>query len=257
MTCRKSPFNGFPFPLDSRSPPLGRNITSHLPAQVAMSAKRPARRDALTSPGAFLISGRSIVSTAGTARLSARWERWSAAGRYKRGQFTVTAFIAAGGGFCFWGKLRMISSTTRDQLTDIVIDVVLPCSIIASFQMEMTAGILRASFQALLAALGIQVLYWVLNLFLYKRYPPDEQTSCKYATMVTNASFIGIPVVTALYGAGGTLLASIFVLPQRIFMWAYGLPMYTKVEKKRSRKENPHPSLYSQHLHRTGSDGPV
>lgn len=158
-------------------------------------------------------------------------------------QLQLLLLLAAG---FVLGKLRMISSTTRDQLTDIVIDVVLPCSIIASFQVEMTAGILRASFQALLAALGIQVLYWVLNLFLYKRYPPDEQTSCKYATMVTNASFIGIPVVTALYGAGGTLLASIFVLPQRIFMWAYGLPMYTKVEKKEAAKKIlTHPCILS------------
>lgn len=144
------------------------------------------------------------------------------------------------------GKLGRISPATRQQLTDLIIDVVLPCTILSSFQMDLSPQILRSSFQALAAAFGIQLLYWVLNRFLYRRLPPDQQISCKYSTMVTNASFIGIPVVTALYGPQGTLLASIFVLPQRIFMWACGLPMYTRVEKKDAvKKILTHPCILS------------
>lgn len=98
-------------------------------------------------------------------------------------QLQLLLLLAAG---FVLGKLRMISSTTRDQLTDIVIDVVLPCSIIASFQMEMTAGILRASFQALLAALGIQVLYWVLNLFFSVKISIPLENTGVYSVFATS-----------------------------------------------------------------------
>ena len=144
------------------------------------------------------------------------------------------------------GKLGRIASATREQLTDLILDVILPCTILSSFQMDLSPQILRSSFQALAAAFLIQLLCWGLNHLLYRRLPPDQRISCRYSTMVTNASFIGIPVVTALYGPQGTLLASIFVLPQRIFMWALGLPMYTQVKKREAvRKILTHPCIVS------------
>lgn len=160
-------------------------------------------------------------------------------------EMQLELFLLLAVGF-FLGRKGMISSATRDQLTDIVIDIILPCSILSSFQMEMSADILVSSAQVLLAAFGMQLLYGLLNRFLYRRFAPDEQAACKYSTMVTNASFIGIPVVSALYGQTGMLYASIFVIPQRIFMWAYGLPLYTAVDKKNiAKKIVTHPCVLS------------
>ncbi|WP_290155335.1 AEC family transporter [uncultured Dubosiella sp.] len=72
-----------------------------------------------------------------------------------------------------------------------------------------------------------QGLYWILNRFLYRTWGNGEQICAKYATMVTNASFIGMPIAQSLYGATGLLFASISVLPQRVLMWSYGLSLYT------------------------------
>ena len=47
--------------------------------------------------------------------------------------------------------------------------------------------------------------------------------------MVSNAGFIGMPVAAAVYGNLGLLYASVFLIPQRIFMWSYGLSMFTTV----------------------------
>lgn len=146
----------------------------------------------------------------------------------------------------FLGKRGFLNENTRAQLTDIVVYIILPCSIIKSFEMDLSAEVLRSTFQVLLAALGIQILYWILNHILYRGFPEEEQTACKYSTMVTNASFIGMPIASALYGSEGLLYASIFVLPQRIFMWAYGLPMYTQVQKKDIvKKVLLHPCVFS------------
>lgn len=146
----------------------------------------------------------------------------------------------------FLGKKKMLNGVVRSQLTDIVLYIILPCSILKSFEMDLSAEILLSTLQILLAAFGIQILYWVLNQFLYRTFAPDEQLACKYATMVTNASFIGMPIASAMYGSIGLLYCSIFVIPQRIFMWAYGLPMYTAVAKKDIwKKVITHPCVFS------------
>ncbi len=146
----------------------------------------------------------------------------------------------------FLGKKGLLNTGTRDQLTDIVVYIILPCSILKSFEMDLSAEVLQSTFQVLAAALGIQLFYWFLNCFLYRRFPEEEQTACKYSTMVTNASFVGMPIASALYGQTGLLYASIFVVPQRIFMWAYGLPMYTAVSKKEIvKKVVTHPCVFS------------
>lgn len=144
------------------------------------------------------------------------------------------------------GKRGMLNVKTREQLTDIVVYIILPCSILKSFEMDLSAEVLQATFQIILAAFGIQLIYWLLNGLLYRRFSKDEQIACKYSTMVTNASFIGMPIASALYGPTGLLYASVFVIPQRIFMWAYGLPMYTSVDKKDIiKKIVTHPCVFS------------
>lgn len=144
------------------------------------------------------------------------------------------------------GKKNILDSSARDRLTSLIIKIILPSSIVLSFQMELTANMLHETLEVLLAASGIQVLYLLLNTVLWRKFPEEEAISCKYATMVTNASFVGLPIATALYGEKGLLYASIFVLPQRIMMWAYGLPLYTgKSEKHMARKILLHPCVAS------------
>lgn len=144
------------------------------------------------------------------------------------------------------GKKNILDASARDKLTSLIMKIILPSSIILSFQMELTAEMLLETMEVLLVAVAIQVLYLILNSFLWKKLPEDEAISCKYGTMVTNASFVGLPIATALYGSEGLLYASIFVLPQRIMMWAYGLPLYTgKSEKHMARKILLHPCVAS------------
>ena len=75
--------------------------------------------------------------------------------------------------------------------------------------------------------------------FLYKKCDKDEQIIVKYGTMVSNASFIGM------------LYASLFVLPQRILMWSYGISLYSQNKQEKSLKKSYYTlvlSLYSLEL---------
>ena len=50
----------------------------------------------------------------------------------------------------------------------------------------------------------------------------------QYATMCSNAGFMGNPIIEGLYGAQGLLYGSVYLIPLRFFMWSAGLACFTK-----------------------------
>ena len=138
-------------------------------------------------------------------------------------QLEIFLLIAIG----WWsGKSGKMCRKTRSQLTDLVINVVLPCSIIRSFMIEMNRDVIVTTFLILVISFGIQILYALFNLVLYRWMDADRRNCCKYGTMVSNAGFLGMPITQGIFGSMGLLYASIFLIPQRIFMWSYGLSLF-------------------------------
>jgi Predicted permeases len=140
--------------------------------------------------------------------------------------FTLTAI-----GFCL-GKKAGISKATISQLTNIMFSVILPCNIISSFQIEMTTSILIQTSLALIFACFSQLFYIFINKFIYKGFDQSKQTCMKYATICSNAGFIGLPIAGVMFGQTGLLFMSIALIPQRIAMWSSGISMFTQTSKK-------------------------
>lgn len=129
-------------------------------------------------------------------------------------------------------KLNMFTKATRKQLTDIVLGLVLPAATINSFMIKLTPEILSTTFVVFCISIAIQFLYMLFNAFLYKNVDEDKRINLKYGTMVSNAGFMGMPISQVIFGNTGLLYASIFLIPQRIFMWSAGLSMYTSTDRK-------------------------
>lgn len=138
----------------------------------------------------------------------------------------IEIFILLAIGFML-AKKGHFNKQTQNQLTNIVLMVVLPCSIIKSFQIDLDKSLLISAAIILGISCGIQILYGVLNKFLYNKLPNDKKVCCKYATMVSNAGFMGMPIAQGVFGDMGLLYASIFLIPQRIFMWSSGIALFT------------------------------
>lgn len=49
----------------------------------------------------------------------------------------------------------------------------------------------------------------------------------------SNAGFLGNPLAEGIYGSTGLILASIYLIPQRIMMWSEGLALYSGISDKR------------------------
>ena len=130
-------------------------------------------------------------------------------------------------------KRGYITEDSRKKLSDLFINVILPCNIIISFNVKLTGKIVSSAGVILLIAFGVQFFSWFLSLFLYRRVEHGKQMVLRYATIVSNSGFMGNPVVQGIYGMQGLLYASIYLIPVRIFMWSAGLSLFTVTDKKK------------------------
>lgn len=151
----------------------------------------------------------------------------------------------------FLSKKGYFSKSTRSQMINIVLSLVLPCSIIESFQIDINHELIVSTGVILVISVAIQGLYAILNMFLYNRQPENKKINCQYATMVSNAGFMGMPIAQGVFGSMGLLYASIFLIPQRIFMWSAGLSLYAKDEGNKGgilKKVLTHPCLIAIYI---------
>lgn len=124
-------------------------------------------------------------------------------------------------------KKGMIDDQTKKKLIDLILKITLPCMIFNSFNKPLTPDILKKTALAFIVAFCIAVLSWLLGKILYRRYPQERKSILQYCTLVNNSGFLGMPMVSAVYGTDGLLYASIFIIPNRIMMWTAGLSLFT------------------------------
>ena len=144
-----------------------------------------------------------------------------------QGQLFLLMFLGL-----FFKRRNILGEKFQNGLTDLVIDLLLPCSIILSFQVEFNQKILRQTAEVLLISLAIQVGCWVLSMVLFRRCKEDKKPVLQYGAMCSNAGFLGTPVAEGIFGSQGVLLAAIYLIPQRVIMWSLGLSFFTKTDKR-------------------------
>ena len=135
-------------------------------------------------------------------------------------------------------KRGIIEKKMQGKLTDFVLRITLPCMIFNSFSMHITLDMLKQAALCLGVAFFICFAAWLGGKIVYNMYPKEKKSVLQYATLVNNAAFLGLPIVKAVLGEAGMFLASIFIIPNRIFMWTAGVSIFTaEADKKAAFKK--------------------
>ena len=81
-----------------------------------------------------------------------------------------------------WLKKRgIIDENGKRCLTDLCVNIIIPCNIFRSCLIEFNMEIFRACGLLLLSAVLLQMLCLLLNRFLFNRYPPQRKRCCNTA----------------------------------------------------------------------------
>lgn len=146
----------------------------------------------------------------------------------------------------FCRKKGLIDPKTRGVLSDLLINIILPCNIISSFDIEVTDKLLKSAGMVFAIYMGVQFFSYLVSLVAYRKVPMDQQVILRHGTITSNAGFLGNPITYGVFGAEGLLYASIALIPVRIFLWSAGLSLYTKTDSKSAVKNlMTHPCVVS------------
>ena len=139
-------------------------------------------------------------------------------------EFAIFALIGVG---FLVRKPNIVSEQGQKSITNLVVDVILPCNILKAF--------LSADVDAIrddgLWVFGISLAFHVFCILygrLVFRKPPEGRRKClRFSAMCSNAGFMGIPVAEGLFEAEGSALANIYLIPMRVLMWSFGIAIFS------------------------------
>ena len=127
----------------------------------------------------------------------------------------------------------ILTEEGRVVLTDLLIYVFLPAMIINSFRVKFNYEILIKFIVIIVFAFVAQFISMFLAKILYKSQLEERRKVLKYATVSSNAGFMGLAVVEGIYGSAGLMYGSVCLIPQRIIMWSAGISCFTSSGSKK------------------------
>ena len=151
-------------------------------------------------------------------------------------QITIFSLIAVG---FLLRRIHLIDAHGQKQITDLVLYLVLPCNIVSSFMQQDTGdGVWGEILGIFIISVILQFFSVAYGKFVFRKEPEDRRVNLIYATLCSNAGFLGNPIAEGVFGAPGQMLASVYMTPMRIMMWSRGLALYSgTVDKKATVKK--------------------
>ncbi len=134
-------------------------------------------------------------------------------------------------------RLKVMQDGFDKALTRFVMAIPLPCMVINSFRIEYSADRLLDTPLLLGLSVGGMVLLFFLTTLLTGGAKTKLGKTCRFALLFTNFTFVGLPVVSELYGAEGTFNYVIFTLPIRVMFYGGAAVMLGKSGQKMDWRE--------------------
>ncbi|BET21859.1 AEC family transporter [Solobacterium moorei] len=148
-------------------------------------------------------------------------------------QLQMQIVLMLGIGF-FLRKKEIVTAEIRKGLSALLINVVLPCTVILSFMNDsiVNSDLLMTCLLAVVISAIIQTVSIIASKFLFNRYEKMDANVLTYGMIVSNSAFIGIPIIQSIYGSEAVMFASVFQIPIIVTMWTIGLALFKPIDHK-------------------------
>lgn len=112
---------------------------------------------------------------------------------------------------------------TSKKMSAILLNVISPCVIIMSYQIEFQKDLLlELAVTALLSAVSFLMAIIISQLVIRKKGNPDTEVE-RLSVVYSNCGFIGIPLINGILGAKGVFLMSAYITVFNILIWSHGV----------------------------------
>ncbi len=135
----------------------------------------------------------------------------------------------------FWAfKKDIIDSVTSKKLSSIVVNIANPAMILSGVIGDTSQIQGKDLMITITASIVLYLVLLVIGTILPKflHIPKKSEGTYSVMTVFSNIGFIGFPIISAVYGSGALLYASIFLIPYNILIYTYGIQMMKQGEKE-------------------------
>lgn len=133
-------------------------------------------------------------------------------------------------------KIKLLNDAAQKSLSDLLIYVILPANILNSFtsNVQVSQSLLNNFLLAFVISLAIQLAATWGGRWLFRKWPKEKAHVANYGLIVSNSSFMGIPVMERVYDSIGVVYTAVFQIPIRLTMWSAGLSLFTHVNGRQA-----------------------
>ncbi|MDD5922172.1 MAG: AEC family transporter [Eubacteriales bacterium] len=120
------------------------------------------------------------------------------------------------------GKLKMIDDASYAGITNLALYLIIPCTMIQSFQFTFSKRMLLSFFLCGGISLAAHLSYFFLSrLFVRSKDQGDKKVLVMLA-MFANCNFMGIPLLVSVLGKEGVFYGSAYAVVNPVLIWTLG-----------------------------------
>lgn len=128
-------------------------------------------------------------------------------------------------------KRGMLSEQGASEITALLVKLVTPCLIVNSFLGD-NSGLQVSEMLLSLAVSALSMFLAIgLSLLVFKKERPGRQKVLRFATIYSNAGFMGLPLIESIVGGKGVIYGSFYVVVFNVICWTHGYTMMSNGAK--------------------------
>lgn len=132
-------------------------------------------------------------------------------------------YLIAGVGFVT-DKTGIFKQADGKRLIDLLFNVILPIAIIHTFMsMEYSQEHVRGIFIAFVCAFATHIFGALVSLLTFRKRSPKEKGIYHYATILSNAAFLALPLAKSVIGGEGIFYCSVYVAVFNMVAFTWGI----------------------------------
>lgn len=124
-------------------------------------------------------------------------------------------------------KRQIITSDVNKKLSGLLLNITLPLLIITSYQFEYSPDILFDAAFIILATVIVHIVSILIAKIIFRKYSWERGSVLSFATIFSNAAFMGYPIIDSIYPKTGIFYTSIYVAVFNFFIWSYGIMLFS------------------------------
>ncbi len=151
-------------------------------------------------------------------------------------QLVFQMFLLMGVGV-LCGKMKWLDSVGAKQMTNLLLKVVTFCVVVESFvSVTFSAEKVKFLLTAVVACLLATTVGLIFSLLLFRKGEPSRRSVLRFGTVFSNCGFMSLPLVSALLGAEGVFVVSVYVAVFQSLCWTLGVKLYNQFDSRQALK---------------------